>query len=127
MMNTASEAAWPPGASAAQAAAALALPGAADCNNSRGIGTFGRIGRIPGRRWNLEIEGRRTTGGQDVCSCSECNCKLFATTLVWLHPKPCGARRMLVPSSKTEPATAAAVSGGWRHARRRPSLQEAFG
>src|SRR5438874_8708807 len=34
---------------------------------------------------------------------------------------------MLVPPSKTELATAPAVSGGWRHARRRPSLQEVFG
>ena len=44
----------------------------------------------------------------------------------WLHPKPCGARLMLVPPSKTEPGTRT----GWcrRGARRRrPSLQEVFG
>jgi manganese transport protein len=39
----------------------------------------------------------------------------------------CGVLQMLVPPSKTEPATAPAVTGGWRHARRRPSLQEVFG
>src|SRR5438045_2509935 len=34
---------------------------------------------------------------------------------------------MLVPPSKTELATEPAVPSGWRHARRRPSLQEVFG
>src|SRR5258708_8695773 len=34
---------------------------------------------------------------------------------------------MLVSRSKTELATEPAVSGGWRRARRQPSLQEVFG
>src|SRR6059058_1309728 len=34
---------------------------------------------------------------------------------------------MLVPPSKTPLAAEPAASGGWRHARRRPSLQEVFG
>jgi len=34
---------------------------------------------------------------------------------------------MLVPPPKTEPATAPAVPGGWRRARRQPSLREVFG
>jgi manganese transport protein len=36
-------------------------------------------------------------------------------------------RIMLVPPSKMQPAAEPAASGGWRHARKRPSLAEVFG
>jgi len=45
---------------------------------------------------------------------------VVATETVW-------CTLMLVPPSKAELASAPVVSGGWRHARRRPSLQEVFG
>ena len=61
MMNTASEAPWPPGASAAQATAAPASKTTTDGQNHRAINMFRHIGGDPGRLGNLEPR-RRTTG-----------------------------------------------------------------
>src|SRR5215212_2801485 len=99
MMKTASEAPGPPGTSAASAAAALASKTATDGKNHRVINSVGRMKRNPDQLGNLKPRAP-TTGPQDDGSCSECNCKLFATRLAWLHPKPCGARRCWFPRLK---------------------------
>ena len=83
----------PPGTSAARAAAALATKTATDRKNHRAINRVGRHEAQSGPGWgNLKLRAP-TTVLQDDGSCSECNCKLFATRLTGAsHPKPCGAR-----------------------------------
>src|SRR5690242_149599 len=115
MMNTASEAPWPPGASAAQAAAAPASRMPKDGKNHRAIKMFGRIGARsgPAGEPGTQASDNRGTGrwflfGMQLQIIRN-KVSFVASETVWCTP-------MLVAPSKTELASEPAVSG-WRHAR----------
>src|ERR1041384_5716169 len=104
MMNTASEAPWLPGASAAQAAAAVVSKIATDGKNHRAINVFGRMGAIrpaEGTR-NLRVSDNRGIGRWFL---SRMQLQIIRNKVSVVAPETVWCAPMLVPPSKTELAS----------------------